>query len=204
MVVLFTAFWLISSLVISATVLRTFSVDGASMSPTLHPGERISILLIGGVGRQDVVILSAPPHAPDHEGFVKRVVAIGGDFVSCCTEGHLVVNGAVVREPYAATSQPRIARIRIPPGDLFVLGDNRLDSADSRSWGPIPSTRVVGRVVAQGPTAYLLSPLVIGFVIGVVLAVGAWMTVIRRTALWRSSARPKSAETSAAIENSIH
>jgi len=179
---LFVVLWVMISVVISATLVRPFVVSGDSMSPTLQHGERLAVLLPGAPDRRDMVILDAPPQARAPRGatFIKRVVAIPGDSVSCCSDGHLVVNGQVVSEPYAARSQPKIARVRVPEGDVFVLGDNRLDSEDSRSWGPIPANLVIGSIVAQGSTAVALSPLVLGCVVALALTFAFWIFWVRR------------------------
>lgn len=186
-VVLFAALWIGLTIVISATVLQTYHVEGSSMSPTLQSGERLAAVLVGTPGRGDIVILRAPPQSglPVGTGLIKRVVATGGDTVSCCSDGHLVVDGVAVRESYAAPSQPRIARVRVPEDDFFVLGDNRLDSEDSRLWGPVPTALVTGTVVARGSAAAALSPVVIGSIVALLLTLGAWFFWIRRTAWWR-------------------
>jgi signal peptidase I len=137
------------------------------------------------------VTLDAPPQARSQDsGFIKRVVAVGGDVVSCCSGGHLVVNGEVVTEPYAVPSQPRFARVRVPQDDVFVLGDNRMNSADSRTWGPIPGNLVIGRVVAHGAAADALSPIVLGGLAALVLTFVLWILWIRRTSLWRVEPGP--------------
>jgi len=178
---LFVVLWLTMSLVTSATLVRPFVVAGDSMSPTLEHGERLAALLPGAPERRDIVILDAPPQAKAPRGstFVKRVVAISGDVVSCCSSGQLVVNGEAVSEPYAVRSQPEIARVRVPEGDVFVLGDNRLDSEDSRSWGPVRANFVIGRVVARGAIAIALSPLVLGGVVALALTLAFWYFWVR-------------------------
>ena len=185
--VVFAALWIGLTIVTAATVLQTYTVAGSSMSPTLGPGERVAVVLIGTPGRDDIVIQRAPPQAtvPPGSGLIKRVVATGGDTVSCCADGHLVVNGRAVREAYAAPTQPKIGRVEVPAGDLYLLGDNRLDSQDSRFWGPVPTTLVTGTVVARGSTATALSPVVIGCILALLCTLGVWFFWIRRTSVWR-------------------
>ncbi len=96
--------------------------------------------------------------APSEHDFVKRVVGLPGDSVVCCTtRGQLSVNGVAVAEPYLYPGERASAvafDIAVPPGRLWVMGDHRDDSADSRSHlgdpggGTVPESRVIGKVVA--------------------------------------------------------
>jgi signal peptidase I len=87
--------------------------------------------------------------------FIKRVIGVGGDHVACCNAAHQVtVNGRPLAEPYidlasASTSQHSTAyttfSVTVPKGDIFVMGDHRDDSDDSRINGPVPVSDVIGR-----------------------------------------------------------
>ena len=125
-------------------VARIYSVPSASMAPTLRPGDHIVVTryLSDRPGRGDVVVFR---HPTGRELTVKRVVAVPGDLVES-QGGRVRVSGRILDEPYAIND----GSIRIPPqlvpaNHLFVLGDNRRDSYDSRHWGPLPDGLVVGR-----------------------------------------------------------
>lgn len=89
------------------------------------------------------------------EDLVKRVIGLPGDTVECCTNKHLVINGHVLKnEPYTRGDSDQIKfKIKVPEGRLFVMGDNRQYSSDSRfhmetAGGTIPIENVVGQVVS--------------------------------------------------------
>jgi signal peptidase I len=87
------------------------------------------------------------------ENFIKRVVAVGGDTISI-RRGHVIRNGVLAKEPFAAkcsdsTEQCTFSRaITVPKGYVFVMGDNRGASDDSRYWGPVPISWVIGDAIA--------------------------------------------------------
>lgn len=120
-----------------------------SMTPTLVPGEHVLAWKLGAPwhtwSRGEVV-------AFDHDGqlLVKRVVAVGGDRVGI-SDGRLVVNGHRVDEPYADPQRidsVYFGPVTVPAGSVFVLGDNRRNSRDSRAFGPVRTADVRGRVLA--------------------------------------------------------
>jgi signal peptidase I len=97
---------------------------------------------------------SLPAGGPSRATFVKRVVAVPGDRV-WLVRGHVVRNGRLLHEPYATfrsctgdggTGCTFLRQITIPAGHVFVLGDNRGESDDSRFWGPVPRSSIIGRV----------------------------------------------------------
>lgn len=142
---------------ISVLFLRTYVVPSASMEETLKIGDYMfSVPLIDNANppeRGDIITFHPPASWGEANGdvFVKRVVAVGGDTVSCCgADGKLVVNGASVDEPYLNYDAPGTLEFNytVPEGTVFVLGDNRPVSADSR-YHPtdpfIPVENVIGQ-----------------------------------------------------------
>jgi signal peptidase I len=94
--------------------------------------------------------------APSNQGdFVKRVIGVPGDHVACCTKQHqITVNGRALSEPYIDLQDEPVLQaytkfsITVPKGELWVMGDHRDDSSDSRAYGPVPISDVLGRAVA--------------------------------------------------------
>ncbi|GHF09541.1 signal peptidase I [Amycolatopsis deserti] len=140
------------------SVLRYDSVElpASSMEPTLRQGDQLTLVdADGDVRHGDVIVFSGASwgHAPL---FVKRVVGVGGDTVACCDgAGRLLVNGVPVEEEYLLRDGPTYTfSAQVPAGSVFVLGDWRNNSADSRmhlsgpNAGAIPMSDVRARVVA--------------------------------------------------------
>jgi signal peptidase I len=90
--------------------------------------------------------------SPGDKDFIKRVIGIPGDVVACCSNNHVTVNGHEMAEPYVCLSegQPQLSfePVTVPPGQLFLMGDHRDGSQDSRFNGPVPESKVVGRAFA--------------------------------------------------------
>lgn len=142
---------------------RMYAVLSDSMTPTLKPDDRIvsDTSFAGGAGirRGDIVMLgkAAWPDDVEHSEIVKRVVAVGGDTVAFAVDaGRLTVNGRPVGEDYLGRGiEPgdEDFSVRVPERQVFVLGDNRPGSIDSRAdrgkeRGPVRSAAITGRVVA--------------------------------------------------------
>lgn len=150
--------------VVRTTVADVFYVPSASMEPTLHgcPGctdDRILVNRLAyefsGPQRGDVVVFRGtgdwlPPGGGDRT-LVKRVIAVAGDTVVCCDPaGRVQLNGQAVTEPYLGSDDHRpFGPVTVTPGHLWVMGDNRSQSADSRDHGLITTDVVIGRAVAR-------------------------------------------------------
>lgn len=141
---------------------QVFEIPTSSMEPTLAIGDRIIVQKAffswHDVHQGDIIVFSHPP--ADHCGgpdtdLVKRVVAVGGQTIYSIGN-NIFVNGKLLKEPYLPHPDPlgppipdatKIAPYRVPSGDFYVLGDNRAISCDSRYWGPIKGTMIVGKMV---------------------------------------------------------
>jgi signal peptidase I len=133
-----------------AFVAEPFRIPSESMAPALQPGDQALVTKIGGApGRGDLVAFHAPRTG---EIMLKRVVAVGGDTVGL-EDGVLVVNGRRPAEPYVAdpdaVDSVYFGPVRVAKSSLFVLGDNRGNSEDSRDFGTVPADRVIGRATAR-------------------------------------------------------
>lgn len=124
-------------------VVQGYQVYGCCMEPNLFTGERLlgsKISLMEGVRRGDVVVFR-PPHKP-HTAFIKRVIGLPGDLLEI-RRSHVYVNGRRLNEPYLhrAWHDDR-APERVPAHMVFVMGDNRDNSNDSRVWGELPVANI--------------------------------------------------------------
>jgi signal peptidase I len=124
-------------------------VDSGSMAPTVSPGDLLVVERgAGPVGRRDVVVV---PHPETGTLLVKRVVAVGGDRVAI-EDGVLVVDGKPACEPSIDPARQDgvwFGPVTVPAGEVFLLGDDRGSSIDSRDFGPVPVTDVAGLVHAR-------------------------------------------------------
>jgi signal peptidase I len=151
--VLLVGWWASQNLFCGFSLTRGFTVPSPAMEPTISAGDRIRVVETQSVGRGDVVVFETPPGMEPSPvtKFVSRIVAVGGDRIEP-VDGQLRINGAIVEEPYVnpdcggpltgAPLQPQT----IPDGQVFVMSDGRCMSKDSRAYGPIPVSSIVGRV----------------------------------------------------------
>lgn len=129
---------------------RHYIVRGDSMTPTLRNGDVVLVTGLGrakaGPGRGDVVVVGEAP--PGERRDIKRVVGLPGEAVRFY-EGVLYVGGAPLAEPYLG-GLPAVLGLKevawtLGAGEYFLLGDNRAHSTDSRAYGPVERSRVIGR-----------------------------------------------------------
>ncbi|MFM1799606.1 MAG: hypothetical protein RLZZ117_1884 [Cyanobacteriota bacterium] len=149
--------WLLVAVLLRWLVVEPRWIPSGSMLPTLQLEDRVLVQkllprlgLHPGIG---AIVVFHPPDALLESGYdaqaalIKRVVAVGGDAVEV-RDGRLWRNGQAVDpdwsvDPMAYSLPP----LRVPPGQLLVLGDNRNASLDSHLWGPLPASRVIGTAV---------------------------------------------------------
>ncbi len=137
------------ALLIHAFLAQATRVYGQSMEPNLHSDERLVVEKLSyrfhGPRRGDIVVLRDPSGGP--ELLIKRVIGLPGERVTVA-DGRVYIDGVPLDEPYL--SQPTLGTSRtwlIPPLTVFVMGDNRSASRDSRVFGPVPLDQIIGRVL---------------------------------------------------------
>lgn len=140
---------------------QNFRIEGASMLPTLHEGEYLIINKIiyklVEPERGDIIVLQYPNDRS--RDFIKRVIGLPGDTLSI-SNGQVTVNGVVLDEPYISAPPSNEDTWTVPEGQYFVMGDNRPNSSDSRSWSFLPASDIIGRawVVYWWPEDWQLVP----------------------------------------------
>lgn len=148
---------LLAALAIKTWLIQAFYIPSGSMEPTLKVGDRILVdklsYQLHPIHRGDMIVFRTPPNDrgdPNIKDLVKRVVGVPGDKISSAG-GHVLIDGRILTEPYLPTGTVTdgISPQVIPRGHYFVMGDNRGDSLDSRHFGTIDGSLVVGRVVMR-------------------------------------------------------
>jgi signal peptidase I len=176
------------TLVVKGTTAEAFSIPSPSMVPQLEVGDRVLVSRVAyhlhDPRRGDIVVFPSPAAKPEHDGLVigvvhdlletvalrdpsddeliKRIIGLPGETIEG-RDGHVVIDGRVLIEPYLPTGvvTSDFDPVEIPAGRVFVMGDNRGDSHDSRysDIGTIDEHTIVGRAIARiwppGRTAFL-------------------------------------------------
>jgi signal peptidase I len=169
---------LVIAVVVKTFVAQAFYIPSGSMLPQLQIDDRVVVSKISyrlhDPHRGDIVVFDAPgggepeetrplPEralrglaesigvmAPSTDEYIKRVIGLPGERVEGL-HGKVLIDGRELIEPYlpAGTFTSDFPALIVPPGDLFVMGDNRGNSADSRVFGPIPQSTMVGRAIMR-------------------------------------------------------
>jgi len=145
-------FALLSAFVIRTFAVQTFYIPSGSMHDTLVEGDRVLVNKLSyrlhALHRGDVVVFRRPPNFPvEDDDLIKRVVGLPGETVQAYG-GQVFVNNRPLAEPYVdpiCHGTESFQPVRVPTGHLWMMGDNRCDSSDSRVFGPIDQSLVVGR-----------------------------------------------------------
>jgi signal peptidase I len=124
-------------------------VESISMQPNLFAGDFVIVnklaYKLGPPQRGDIIVFRYPPD-PTQIPYIKRVIGLPGDHL-VIQDGQVYVNGEQLVEPYLSVSTSRGGEWVVPENSLFVMGDNRNNSSDSRSWGMVPMENVIGKAL---------------------------------------------------------
>ena len=156
-------------LAIKSWVINPYRIPSSSMETTLHCARPASgcqahfsdrvlacrfCYRLWAPQRGDIVVFHTPPLAAVRCGsggtYVKRLIGLPGETWEE-RAGHIYINGHLLNEPYIRPDRrdsKTIARLHIPTGHYFMMGDNRLGSCDSRNWGTVPRRNLIGKVIA--------------------------------------------------------
>jgi signal peptidase I len=167
---------LVVAVLIKTFLVQAFFIPSGSMHDTLLEGDRVMVNKLayrfGDPARGDVIVFDSPlvadgggetifgalvRHVTESLGLsspdsalIKRVIALGGETIEV-RQNHVYIDGVALDEPYvkAGSRMPRYGPFSVPEGYVFVMGDNRSSSTDSRSFGPIPESDIVGRAFVR-------------------------------------------------------
>ncbi len=161
------------AIVIKSFLFQAFYIPSASMEPTLMIGDRVLVNKLSydlhDVHRGDIVVFASGPNTEWHKAgiddLVKRVIGLPGETVTQCEGQQVCIDGRLLKEPYlpketqnasvfpatipgCAANSPANG-CTVPPGKIFVMGDNRTNSQDARANGPVKESSIVGRVFVR-------------------------------------------------------
>ena len=157
---------LVLALIVRTFLFQAFYIPSPSMEPTLWSGDRILVNKLSyqlhDVYRGDLVVFRSPPGAgAGGEDLIKRVIALPGERVTA-QGGRLLIGGGLLIEPYLPFQEGtadfgavpgctdfEMGACTVPDGNVFVMGDNRSNSRDSRFFGPVPIDSIIGRAFVR-------------------------------------------------------
>ena len=131
------------------TVTARIRVEGSSMLPSLHHNNYVIVSRLtyrfGVVERGDVVVFEFPHNK--NEDYIKRVIALPGETIEI-SNGFVYINGQPIEEPYINAPLARdYPAVMVPQEMVYVMGDNRNDSSDSRRWGALSVEDIIGKAI---------------------------------------------------------
>lgn len=147
---------LLAAFIVKTLLIQAFYIPSLSMYPTLDKGDRVLVNKLSykahDVHRGDVVVFERPENAGAEgiKDLIKRVIGLPGDVIEA-RDGVVYINDRALREPYVdkGDQTDNLSRRKVPAHHLFVMGDNRNDSEDSRIFGAIDEDLVVGRAFVR-------------------------------------------------------
>jgi len=147
---------LLIALLIKTFLFQAFYIPSASMDPTLKVHDRVLVNKLSyhlhSVHRGDIVVFKAPPEerTAQIKDLVKRVIGLPGDTIEA-RDNHVYINDHLLKEPYlpAGTVTDDLPRQVVPAGSYFMMGDNRAASSDSRVFGTIKRSTIIGRAFVK-------------------------------------------------------
>lgn len=135
-------FWVVNAMT------GRFRIEGQSMEPTLHEGEYVLVnklaYYLDEPERGDIIVM----HHNAERDFIKRIIGLPGDNILIDNNRDVFVNGTKLNEPYLSDRPPSSGSWTVPDGAYFVMGDNRPNSSDSRSWGFLEADQIAGKAAA--------------------------------------------------------
>ena len=128
---------------------QSFRTDGQSMEPNFHNDEFVLVNKVSYLFQQpqrgDVIVFHYPFDI--HKDFIKRIIGLPGDIIHT-TNASVSINGQTIKEPYISVAfNFANTSWKLGPNQFFVMGDNRNNSLDSRIWGPLDRSYIIGKVV---------------------------------------------------------
>ncbi|MBA3534777.1 MAG: signal peptidase I [Ardenticatenales bacterium] len=137
--------------VMMRAVVQNYRIEGYSMEPNLHEGQRLFVSKLayyfGEPQRGDIIVFEYPkgdPNGPEKD-YIKRIIGLPGDTVEC-NPGEIRVNGQLIDESYGPNLHSyHCSPTTLGPYEYYVLGDNRNQSSDSHSWGPLERKYIIGK-----------------------------------------------------------